>query len=43
MKIHSSAVIDKQVELGSNVEVGPFAIIKGKVRIGDGTRILATW
>lgn len=39
MKIHPSAVVDKQVELGKDVEVGPFAVIKGRVRIGDGTRV----
>jgi len=37
--IHPSAVIDKSVELASDVEVGPFVVIKGKVRIGSGTKI----
>ncbi len=39
MKIHPSAIIDKHVELGRNVEVGPFSVIKGRVRIGEGTRV----
>lgn len=39
MKVHPSAVIDKQVELGKDVEVGPFSVIKGRVRIGDRTRV----
>jgi UDP-N-acetylglucosamine acyltransferase len=39
MKIHSSAIIDPHVELGKDVEIGPYAIIKGRVRIGDGTRV----
>lgn len=39
MKIHSSAIIDKQVELGKDIEIGPYSIVKGRVRIGDGTRI----
>lgn len=38
-KIHPSAVVESTVELGSDVEVGPFAYLGGKVRIGDGTRI----
>lgn len=41
MKIHPSAVVDKQVQLGNNVEIGPYTVIKGKVRIGDSTRILS--
>lgn len=35
--IHPSSVISKEVELGANVEIGPFCHIKGRVRIGDGT------
>lgn len=37
MSIHPSSVISKQAELGTNVVVGPFCVIKGKVKIGDGT------
>jgi UDP-N-acetylglucosamine acyltransferase len=39
MNIHPTAIIDKSVELGKNVTVGPFSIIKGRVRIGDNTKI----
>lgn len=39
MKIHSSAIVDKQVELGNDIEIGPYCIIKGRVRIGDGTKL----
>jgi UDP-N-acetylglucosamine acyltransferase len=37
--IHPSSVISNEVELGANVEIGPFCHIKGKVRIGDNTVI----
>lgn len=36
MAIHSSSVISKEAEIGSNVEIGPFCVVKGRVRIGDG-------
>jgi UDP-N-acetylglucosamine acyltransferase len=39
MSIHPTAIIDKEVELGNNVEVGPYSVISGKVKIGDGTVI----
>lgn len=39
MSIHSTAIIDKDVELGSHVEVGAYSIIRGKVKIGDNTVI----
>ncbi len=39
MDIHPTAIIDKTVELGENVEVGAYTIIKGEVRIGDNTKI----
>lgn len=37
--IHPTAVIDKRVELDEGVSVGPFSVLKGKVRIGRGSRI----
>ena len=39
MSIDPRAVVGKEVELGKDVEIGPFAIIEGCVRIGDGTRV----
>lgn len=36
MKIHPTSVISKEAELGSDIEIGPFCVLKGKVRIGDG-------
>jgi UDP-N-acetylglucosamine acyltransferase len=39
MKIHPSALIGKEVQLGEKVEVGPFTVIEGRVTIGEGTKI----
>lgn len=36
MKIHPTSIISKEAEIGSDVEIGPFCVIKGRVRIGDG-------
>lgn len=35
MSIHPTAIIDKEVQLGKDVQVGAFAVIKGIVTIGD--------
>lgn len=37
--IHPTAIVENSVELGRDVSVGPFAVIKGKVMIGDGSKI----
>ena len=37
--IHSTAIIDPKAEIASNVEVGPYSIIKGDVVISSGTVI----
>jgi len=39
MSVHATALIGKSVELGKNVEIGPYSVIQGKVRIGDGTKV----
>ncbi len=36
MKIHPTSIISNEAEIGSDVEIGPFCVIKGRVRIGDG-------
>lgn len=36
MAIHPSSVISKEAEIGSGVEIGPFCVVKGRVRIGEG-------
>lgn len=38
-KIHPTAIIEKSVELGERVSVGPYSVLKGKVIVGDGTTI----
>jgi UDP-N-acetylglucosamine acyltransferase len=39
-RIHRSAVVGREVELGAGVEVGPFCMLDGKIRIGAGTRLI---
>jgi len=39
MKIHPSAVVGKNVELGRDVVVGPGAILDGAIKIGDSIEI----
>ena len=36
-QIHPNSVVDKEVELGNNVTIGPYCVVRGRVRIGDGT------
>ncbi len=36
MNIHPTAIIDKEVTLGNNIEIGAYCVIRGKVEIGDG-------
>ncbi len=38
--IHPTAVIDKEAELDSTVQVGPYAVIEKGVRIGAETRVM---
>lgn len=39
MKIHESAIVDKNAIIEEGVEIGPFSQILGKVKIGKGTKI----
>lgn len=41
MSIHPTAVIDSSAELDSEVEIGPYVVIEGRVRIKRGTRVMA--
>ena len=41
MPIHPTAVVDARAELDPSVDVGPYVVIEGAVRIGARTRILA--
>ena len=40
--IHPTAIIGKEVKLGTNVKIGPYVFIDGKVSIGDNTEIFAS-
>lgn len=35
MAIHPTAIVDVRAELGADVEIGPYAVIEGPVRLGD--------
>ena len=37
--VHPTAVVEKAVELDSGVSVGPYSVVKGRVRIGKNTAI----
>jgi UDP-N-acetylglucosamine acyltransferase len=41
MTIHPTAVIDSQAELDSSVEIGPYVVINGPVKIKRGSRVMA--
>ena len=41
MTIHKTAIIDPAAEIDSSVEIGPYVIIEGPVRIGAGSRVMA--
>lgn len=40
-QIHPTAIVDPAAELDTTVEVGPFVVIDGPVKIGAGTRLMA--
>jgi UDP-N-acetylglucosamine acyltransferase len=41
MSIHPAAIIDPKAEIDSDVEIGPYVVIEGQVRIKRGTRVMA--
>lgn len=38
-KIHATAIVEDGAMLGADVEIGPFAVVGARVRLGDGTRL----
>ena len=40
-KIHATAIVEDGAALGADVEIGPFAVVGSRVRLGDGVRILS--
>ncbi len=41
MPIHPTAIIDSNCEIDSEVEIGPYVVIEGQVKIKRGTRVMA--
>lgn len=41
MSIHPTSIISDEAEIAEGVEVGPYCIIRGKVKIGKGTRLMS--
>ncbi len=39
--VHPSSVVGDEVQLAAGVEIGPFCFLKGKIRIGTGTRLIS--
>lgn len=39
MKVHPTTVIQGEIDLAEDVEIGPYCLIQGKVRIGRGTLV----
>ena len=40
-KIHPTAVVDKQAELGDGAVIGPYTVIEADVTIGEGSELMA--
>ena len=40
-RIHPTAIIEDEVELAADVEIGPGCVLHGPIRIGAGTRLIA--
>ena len=41
MSIHATAVVDAKAEIDAEVEIGPYVVIEGPVKIHHGTRVMA--
>lgn len=39
--VHPSSVLGDEVQLAPDVEIGPFCFLKGKIRLGAGTRLIS--
>lgn len=40
--IHPSSIVDPECELGEGVEIGPNCVLRGRVRLGNGTKLIAS-
>jgi UDP-N-acetylglucosamine acyltransferase len=41
VRVHPTAVVDDEADLGVDVEIGPYAVVERGVRVGDRTRLMA--
>jgi UDP-N-acetylglucosamine acyltransferase len=41
VQVHHSTVIGPEVELSPGVEIGPFCLLEGRIRLGSGSRLLS--
>jgi len=41
VRIHPTAIVEDGAVLGAGVEIGPFCVVGGRVRLADGVRILS--
>lgn len=41
LRVHPTAIVDSHVELGEDVEIGPYCVVGRGARIGAGTKLLA--
>ncbi|MFQ5992304.1 MAG: acyl-ACP--UDP-N-acetylglucosamine O-acyltransferase [Nitrospiraceae bacterium] len=41
MRIHPTAIVDPKAELAEDVEIGPYSIVGGHAKIGQGTRLIS--
>lgn len=39
-KVHPTAIVSDEAELHESVEIGPYCVIEGRVRMGEGVRVL---
>ena len=40
-RVHPGSVVGEEVQLAAGVEIGPFCLLQGKIRIGSGTRLIS--
>jgi UDP-N-acetylglucosamine acyltransferase len=40
-KIHASSIIDKRAEIADDVEIGPFCIVEGPVKLAKGVKLVS--
>jgi UDP-N-acetylglucosamine acyltransferase len=41
VSVHPTAIVDRRAEIGPDVDIGPYVVIEGPVRIGPRTRVMA--